>query len=218
MNKIAVCLSGYLEHYYDTASSIHTLSPYEDTEVFIHTWNNLRSNSKATSVYPEIPKITDLYNPTSLYIEDFYEVSRHRFDTFPNKQYINSFINDLYKLKACYELFHREEGVQAYKALIQTGANILFTSGIPEVELYIADKNYNIVYMPQSDFENFYGSNVAFGSIRAMRVFSHCIDHVDVLYEDGVQLSKEELLKAHLQKHNITVLPSAVTYTLKECL
>lgn len=83
-----------------------------------------------------------------------------------------------------------------------------FISGIDKPELASELENcvqYGGIYIPSGDNHHGYNDRLAFGASGSMSTYQSCYESIDRLYDEGMALHAESMLKAHLDRAGVTV-------------
>lgn len=194
--KIALCLSGQARSF-EKGFEYHkkNLLDHYDVDVFIHTWAG-----------PEIEKLSELYNPIAIMVE---EPLKGDFDSkytnTPNAamhppRFTVAMFYSMYKsceLKTTHEI---SEGFN-YDWVLKSRTDYALNVKIPFEELDNT-KLYmpNCRMVPEKDFGN---DQFAFGNSQVMNKRMSIYMNMNHFYDQGVQMIGEDMLRAQLHESDL---------------
>lgn len=202
--KIALCLSGLIRHSFFCFPYIYQnfLNQGLDVDVFIHTWN-------------ESPTI-ELYNSKKYQIENQQQVidaikSQIDFGSIRIEGNVSNNISMYYSIKKCFDLVPSD-----YDIVIRCRFDLLLENNLDLKTIVsgILNKDYDI-FIPGKIFNvGGYNDQLAIGSYSAMKVYSDCIFHLNLLTRELKRWHPESFLGLWLDKNNLKIQQDDYDYRI----
>lgn len=219
--RVALCLSGHLRTYVQVADSIKKyLIDALDCDVFIHTWDKIGfsrydgdTNERDTN--NELDIINELFKPKSIVVENskptVNNIDKYLTRSISRESPLNVF-GMYYKIKMANELKkeYEEKNNFIYDLVIRSRADLMFLSYIPKFEL----ENTELLWIPNFDMWGGTNDQFAFSSSKNMDIYSSLYDYIDSYWEDGVVFHPETLLDHHIEKNNLIMGPSEISFKI----
>lgn len=232
--KVALCISGLMRTYKDTAKSVirHICQMY-DTDIFVSTWNIL---GKSVSKFSREP-VDDIVNNIGIYksysdfarkivIEDYLEFKMNNNHNWQKEKYEWTRANNLegicrvehlfamcYKIKHCNAIKNEYAAAHQvhYDCVIRCRADMLFNRTIK-----ISEISPNTVYTPSILTWDRVNDQFAYGDTPSMDVYSSIYDHLTGYDQiDSMNITAPEMvLQHHLKTKNITQVEVNIPYEL----
>lgn len=219
--KVALCFSGHLRTYEQTAESIrkYLIDPL-DCDVFIHTWNKIGfmrydGDTSQKNTKDEMALIKELLHPKKIFIEETgsikWDGTKYKERSISREDPANV-LGMFYKVKKANDLrkeYEKEQGF-SYDLVIRARTDLFFSSPIAQYEL----ENPEFLWIPH--FDSWGGTNdqFAFSNGPNMDVYSSLYDYIDEYWNEGVVFHPETLLDRHIEKNNLTMGPSEITFKI----
>jgi len=221
--KVALCLSGHMRGFEKTFESInHNIIKPLHCDVFISTWDSVGTPFRGfdnrivkLSTYDYLPRINYLYKPKKIEIEPFihFPFNQKLIDKNYEHRDLNGMLSMYYKIKKCNELKkqYELENSFTYDLVIRCRAD-LFITYPPTIKSYaILDR----LYLPNFFDWGGYNDQFAYGKSNIMDTYASLFDNIEQYIDEGQYINPEKLLKYHIDKNNIMVDRSDVSYYIR---
>jgi SAM-dependent methyltransferase len=219
--KVAVCLSGHMRTFEKTGPSIvNNLIKPTKADVFIHTWDTLGfdpgrgdANSLNMQTSDYLDKINSMFSPKDIVVEKFFNQNKDKYvNRVVETRDPANVLGMFYKIKKCNEIkqAYEEKNGFLYDVVIRCRPDLNLDSPINTADF----KNINSVFIPAFDFYLGYNDKFAFGTSKAMDIYSLCYDYISTYYDKGCIFNAESIMKFHFNYFAIPLKRCNIKYTI----
>lgn len=226
--RIAICLSGHVRSYSKTfhefESAILKPNAEHEIDIFISTWTTTDANVsghifRTKVVPPMVPvdfiDICEKYNPKIMHIDHTIDLSHMRSEeTYQTHMRPGTVPIAIFSM--FYKMGHADFLRQSYQKIkeftydrvIRTRFDLSYPKQYP-----ITDYDPNILYLPPMvqheacdwSGRQWYNDKFAIASDANMQHYAKLHDNINQIWDDGIPLQPEIMLREHLQRGNVPV-------------
>lgn len=206
--KIAVCISGFLRIFKETANNhnIHLFSLLRevgDVDVFVHTWDRIDCHSNVDDFEKSIKSI---WEPKEYVIEPYFEFDVSKYSRHYGR--CNNVLSMFYKINKCFEL---AKSTSNYDLFIRLRTDHLFLDGPKRGDLILGSKSGALIF-PKSNINKGVNDQFCLGNLSAIETYSSTFDNIDKYYNEGMSIDPELIFSHHLKQMSQKTITSNVSF------
>jgi hypothetical protein len=193
-------------------------------DIYIHSWDRLgfdhsdRGDNHLVSTITNRARLQQLYNPKAMIIEPmrYWDTSKYNHRIGYGNRNPQIIFGMFHGIQSANRLKQAQESNthSTYDVVIRSRADLFFENDLDLKELGLYARGEKGIHFPAFGHYGGEPDQFAFGDSKSMDAYANTIENIPMLFDTGLRLHPETMLKANIERQNIPRYTSSIEYSI----